>query len=86
MTFNEACKIAYVYYAEQGLYGLKASNDLGDKFSFMVNAEIKSYGNIIPITVSKETGEVEGFMFFLPDNIEALHNSKELEIPDEFRT
>lgn len=85
MTFNEACKIAYNYYANQGVYGLKTSNDLGDRYSFMSNAEKIFYGDIIPITISKETGKVEAFRFFLQENIDALKNSKKMAIPDLFK-
>ncbi len=107
ITFGEACKIAYDYYADFGFFGLKAANDLGDKYSFMgnpniipykdtlPNAEIKnasqeficfSYqADFTPITVSKETGKINGFNLFFPDNIKLLENSIEMNIPKEFK-
>ena len=85
LTFNEACKIAYEYYSKRGVHGLKVANDLGDEYAFMGNIETTYYGgDICPIIISKKTGQVGGFAFYLPENIKALDNSTKMTIPDEF--
>ena len=85
LTFNEACVIAYDYYAKKGFYGLRAAYDLGDRYGFMGNPDRVYYGGIVPITVSKSKGEIDQFLFFLPEVADVLKNVAEMDIPEEFK-
>lgn len=85
INFEDACEIAYGYYADYGFYGLQSASDLGDMYSFMGYSKTVTYGGIVPITVSKQTGEIGGFPFYSEEFLLKLNGSKQLDIPGKYR-
>ena len=86
ITFEEACTIAYIFFAQDGFYGLTGCEDLGDKYCFHGYSKKIVYGGLVPITVSKKTGEVRSDL--LSDylsGVDVFMNAVEMEIPDKFQ-
>ena len=61
ISFSEACKQAYDYYAYQGFYGLRNAKDIGDRYAFLGYVNPIPFGGIVPITISKKSGKLEEF-------------------------
>lgn len=85
ITFEDACKTAYEYYADIGFYGLKSANDLGDMYSFMGYSKTVVYGGVVPITISKQTGEIGEFPFYSKEFLMKLKKSIQMDIPKKYK-
>ena len=86
ITFKEACEIAYNSYAQDGFHGLIGCEDLGDKYCFHGYSKRIVYGGLVPITVSKITGEVKSDLLseYL-SGVDVFKNAVKMDIPEEFQ-
>lgn len=84
LKYEEACKVAYDYYAARGKNGLCEVNDLGDAWLFAGGDPKKPEVGGYSITINKDTGNIEPF--FLPDkaNFKRLDKAIPLVVPDEY--
>jgi len=86
-TLNDACKIAQLWFQEKiGLSLLLAANETAESYIFFSGSE-----NEPPLIgapgclVDKKTGVAKSFILPSEENFDILDNSKEIEIPKEFK-
>lgn len=88
LDFNTVCKKVYNAYRNGGISGIGGILDAGDEWIFVPGPDMD--GDILtgvnPIFFNKKTGNVRAARFWNDDDDRLINNSKEIDVPQEYRS